>query len=68
MDHGASENGVGPQVDPVYTVADNMVQTGVDSTSLSGSFGKVNPHAATQSFDEPLEATAVLDIARLFIK
>jgi len=40
----------------------------VDITTLAGAMGKISTNAATQSFDEPLTAEAVLNIAGLFIK
>ncbi|TJZ51717.1 ferritin-like domain-containing protein [Sphingobacterium olei] len=65
---GANDSGIGAVVDPIYAGEDNKVQAGVDITTLNGIGGKVSMDAATQSFDEPLTATAVLDIAQLFIK
>lgn len=65
---GANDSGIGAAVDPVYAGEDEKVQAGVDITGLNGVSGKLSAAAATQSFDEPLAATAVLDIASLFIK
>lgn len=65
---GANDSGIGAVVDPIYAGEDNKVQAGVDITTLNGVGGKVSMDAATQSFDEPLTAAAVLDIAQLFIK
>jgi len=65
---GANDSGIGAVVDPVYAGEDNKVQAEVDITMLPGVDGKISTAAATQSFDEPLAATAVLDIAKLFIK
>ncbi|GGH12974.1 ferritin-like domain-containing protein [Sphingobacterium alkalisoli] len=65
---GANDSGIGAVVDPIYAGEDNKVQAGVDITTLNGTGGKVSMDAATQSFDEPLTATAVLNIAQLFIK
>ena len=65
---GANDSGIGAAVDPVYAGEDNKVQAEVDITMLQGIDGKISTAAATQSFDEPLAATAVLDIAKLFIK
>ncbi|MBE8720687.1 ferritin-like domain-containing protein [Sphingobacterium pedocola] len=65
---GANDSGIGAVVDPIYAGEDNKVQASVDITSLNGVGGKVSVNAATQSFDEPLTAAAVLDIAQLFIK
>ncbi len=65
---GANDSGIGAVVDPVYAGEDNKMQATVDITMLNGIGGKISANAATQSFDEPLTATAVLDIAKLFIK
>src|SRR5690606_26031876 len=65
---GAYDSGIGAVVDPVYAGEDNKVQAEVDITMLPGVSGKLSAAAATQSFDEPLDATAVFDIAKLFIK
>lgn len=65
---GANDSGIGAAVDPVYAGEDNKVQADVDITMLPGIGGKISTAAATQSFDEPLSASAVLDIAKLFIK
>ncbi|GHE23339.1 ferritin-like domain-containing protein [Sphingobacterium griseoflavum] len=65
---GANDSGIGAAVDPIYAGEDEKVQAGVDITTLNGVSGKISTAAATQSFDEPLAATAVLNIAGLFIK
>ncbi|WP_257658705.1 ferritin-like domain-containing protein [Parapedobacter lycopersici] len=65
---GANDSGIGAVVDPVYAGEDNVSQAGVNITSLNGIEGKLSANAATESFDEPLTAEAVLDIAGLFIK
>ena len=65
---GANDSSIGAVVDPIYAGEDNKVQAEVDITMLPGVSGKISTAAATQSFDEPLEAAAVLDIAKLFIK
>ena len=65
---GANDSGIGAVVDPIYAGEDNKSQAGVDITTLSGQMGKISANAATESFDEPLTADAVLDIAKLFIK
>ena len=64
---GANDSGIGAVVDPIYAGEDNKVQGGVDITTLNAVNGKVSANAATQSFDEPLTAEAVLNIASLFI-
>ncbi|MCL7989303.1 ferritin-like domain-containing protein [Sphingobacterium sp. lm-10] len=65
---GANDSGIGAAVDPVYAGEDNLIQGGVDITTLTGVSGRFTPAIATQSFDEPLTAPAVLDIAGLFIQ
>ena len=65
---GANDTGIGTVVNPIYAGEDNVKQAGVDMTSLNGTMGKISTSAATQSFDEPLSAEAVLNIAGLFIK
>ncbi|WP_166336028.1 ferritin-like domain-containing protein [Sphingobacterium chungjuense] len=65
---GANDSGIGAAVDPVYAGEDNVAQGGVDITTLTGVSGRFTPAIATQSFDEPLTAPAVLDIASLFIQ
>ncbi|PPK99795.1 ferritin-like domain-containing protein [Parapedobacter indicus] len=65
---GANDSGIGAAVDPVYAGEDNVSQAGVNIPSLNGIDGKLSNNAATESFDEPLTAEAVLAIAGLFIK
>ena len=65
---GANDSGIGAAVDPIYAGEDTKEQAGVDITTLPGIGGKLSQATATQSFDEPLTAEAVLDIAKLFIK
>ncbi|MCW8313409.1 ferritin-like domain-containing protein [Sphingobacterium sp. InxBP1] len=65
---GNNDTGIGAVVDPVYVGENNVTQAGVNITTLPGTTGKISTSAATQSFDEPLSATAVLNIAGLFIK
>lgn len=64
---GANDSGIGSVVDPIYAGEDNKVQAEVDITSLAGIGGKISVNAATESYDEPLTAEAVLGIAGLFI-
>lgn len=64
---GANDSGIGSVVDPIYAGEDNKMQAGIDISTLSGVSGKISVSAATQSFDEPLTAANVLDIAGLFI-
>lgn len=65
---GANDSGIGAVVDPIYAGEDNKVQAGVDITMLQGVGGRISSDAATESYDEPLTAEAVLNIASLFIK
>lgn len=65
---GANDSGIGAVVDPVYAGEDNLEQGGVNITTLTGVSGRFTPAIATQSFDEPLTAPAVLGIASLFIQ
>lgn len=65
---GSNDSDIGAVVDPVYAGENNITQAGVDITTLAGAMGKISTNAATQSFDEPLTAEAVLNIAGLFIK
>lgn len=59
---GANDSGV-PQVDAVYKGEDNLLQGGVNITSLG-----FTSNAATEAFDEPLTMAEVTAIASLFIK
>lgn len=63
----ANDTGIGSAVDAVYAGEDNKKQAGVDITGLSGVGGKISQNAATESFDEPLTAEAVLAIVSPFI-
>lgn len=65
---GANDTGIGAGVDAVYAGEDNKTQGGVDITQLNGAMGKISANAATESFDEPLTAEAVLAIVNPFIK
>ena len=59
---GTNDSGV-PQVDAVYKGEDNLIQGGVNITSLGYSV-----NAATEAFDETLSMSEVNAIAGLFIK
>ncbi|TCK85192.1 ferritin-like domain-containing protein [Albibacterium bauzanense] len=65
---GANDTGIGSSVDAVYAGEDNKNQAGVDINQLNGVGGKISANAATESFDEPLTAEAVLAIVNPFIK
>jgi len=64
---GANDTGIGAAVDAVYAGEDNKNQAGVEITQLNGASGKISSNAATESFDEPLTAEAVLAIVDPFI-
>ena len=64
---GANDTGIGAAVDAVYAGEDNKNQAGIDITQLNGVSGKISGTAATESFDEPLTAEAVLAIVDPFI-
>lgn len=65
---GANDTGIGAVVDASFAGEDNKIQAGVDITSLNGAMGKLSVNAATEAFDEPLTAEAVLAIVKPFIK
>lgn len=65
---GANDTGIGAVVNAVYAGEDNKNQAGVDITQLNGVMGKLSADAATEAFDEPLTAEAVLAIVKPFIK
>jgi hypothetical protein len=60
---GKSTNGIGSAVQASYDGEDNTMQLGVDITMLPG----MNASIATESFDEPLDMQAILDIVDPFI-
>ncbi|MFB5944244.1 ferritin-like domain-containing protein [Albibacterium profundi] len=64
---GANDTGIGAAVDAVYEGEDNKNQAGVEIDQLNGAGGKISVNAATESFDEPLTAEAVLAIVSPFI-
>jgi hypothetical protein len=65
---GANDSGIGAVVNASYAGEDNKTQGGVDITQLMGVMGKISVNAATEAFDEPLTADAVLAIVKPFIK
>ena len=65
---GANDSGIGAAVDAVYAGEDTVLQANVNISKLAGIGGNISTNAATSAFDEPLTSTAVLDIAKLFIK
>lgn len=52
-----------PATQPIYAGEDNVVQGGVDVTTLTD----VGPDAVTEAYDEPLTMEDVLGVASLFI-
>ena len=50
----------------IYAGEDNLTQGGVDVTTLPNLPAGINPNAATEAFDEPLTATAVVAIVQPF--
>ena len=50
----------------IYAGEDNTIQGGVDVTTLPNLPSGINPNAATEAFDEPLSATAVVAIVQPF--
>ena len=64
---GANDTEIGAAVNAIYAGEDNKSQAGVDITQLNGIGGKISASAATESFDEPLTAEAVLAIVKPFI-
>ena len=64
---GANDTGIGAAADAIYAGEDNKTQAGIDITQFNGVDGKISGNAATESFDEPLTAEAVLAIVSPFI-
>jgi hypothetical protein len=62
---GANDTGIAA-VNGNYAGEDNVVQGGVTITSLNGVSGTVSVNTATESFDEPLTAAAVLALVAPF--
>ncbi|HEY5086724.1 MAG TPA: ferritin-like domain-containing protein [Gemmatimonadaceae bacterium] len=50
----------------IYAGEDNLIQGGVDVTTLPNQASGVNPNAATEAFDEPLTAAQVVAIVQPF--
>lgn len=61
---GKSTNGIGSAVQASYNGEENIMQLTIDITTLSGA----TTTSATESFDEPLTMTDVLNIVSPFIK
>ncbi|SDL64353.1 Ferritin-like domain-containing protein [Catalinimonas alkaloidigena] len=57
-------NGLPAAAQPVYNGEENVMQGGVDVTTLT----TIPRHVVTQSFDEPLTQEEVLAVATLFVK
>ena len=64
---GSNDTGVAA-VAASFAGEDNLIQAGVNITSLNSVNGKISINAATESFDEPLTKQAVLDIVKPFFK
>jgi len=65
---GANDTGIGAVVNGSFAGEDNITQGGVNITQLMGAMGNISVNAATEAFDEPLTAQAVLEIVKPFIK
>src|SRR3546814_17557524 len=59
---GANDSGIGAVVDPLYADEANVMQAGIDITSLNGMGGKLYADAATHTFDYQPKAEAELGI------
>ncbi|HEY0037355.1 MAG TPA: ferritin-like domain-containing protein [Longimicrobium sp.] len=59
--------GVPSQVFPVYAGEENLVQAGIDISTLPGQGNPIGPRQASESFDEPLTRQQVLEIVDAFI-
>jgi rubrerythrin len=64
---GANDTGV-DKVAASFAGEDNLIQGGVNITSLNGVNGKVTVNAATESFDEPLTKDQIVAIVTPFFK
>ncbi|GAB2978532.1 hypothetical protein GCM10027049_12540 [Mucilaginibacter puniceus] len=62
---GANDTGI-PQVAGNYAGEDNVSQGGVTITNLAGVGGNISINAATESFDEGLSMTQVVDLVKIF--
>lgn len=62
---GANDSNI-PQVAGNYAGEDNVSQGGVTITGLAGIGGNISTNAATESFDEGLTMTQVVDLVKIF--
>ena len=62
---GANDTGIAA-VNGNYAGEDNVSQGGVTITSLAGVGGNISTNAATESFDEGLTMTQVVDLVKIF--
>ncbi len=62
---GANDTGIAA-VNGNYAGEDNVSQGGVTITSLAGVGGNISVNAATESFDEGLTMTQVVDLVKIF--
>ncbi len=65
---GKDTGGIGSAVDATYMGEDNVIQAGVNISTLPGISGNISVNAATEAFDEPLTKAQVLAIVGPFIK
>jgi rubrerythrin len=62
---GANDTGIAA-VNGNYAGEDNVTQGGVNITTLPAVSGNVSTRIATESFDEPLSMTQVVDLVKIF--
>jgi hypothetical protein len=62
---GANDSGV-PAADGNYMRENNVIQAGINITTLPGVGGNISFNAATEAFDEPLTAAEVLALVAPF--
>ena len=62
---GANDTGIAA-ANANYAGEDNITQSGVNVTTLAGIGGNISANAATEAFDEPLDATTVATLVAPF--
>lgn len=60
-------NGMPAATQPVYNGEENLMQAGIDISTLPSAGGPVGPRQGSESFDEPLTRQQVLEIVDPFI-
>jgi hypothetical protein len=55
------------EFEPFYAGENNVIQMGIDITTLPGIIGTISQTAATEAFDEPLDQTTVLSLIAQFM-